>query len=97
MNRTQKPERCGADRGSDSDRLPGRIKARVETNCALSEENQQLRYEAGRKRCKRRWIEPTQAWLSRLRRLLIRHQHLFPTYRAFLYLVCLWIMLRHCS
>ncbi len=57
------------------------------------------RYEDGRKlrRYKRRWIiERTNAWLGQFRRLLVRHEHLLETYRAFFYLACLWITLRRC-
>jgi transposase len=60
------------------------------------ENNQQRRYEDGRKlrRYKRRWIvERTNSWLGRL---LVRHEHLLSTYRAFFYLACFWITLRHC-
>jgi hypothetical protein len=28
--------------------------------------------------------------------LLVRHEHLLSTYRAFFYLACFWITLRHC-
>jgi transposase len=44
------------------------------------------RYEDGRKlrRYKRRWIvERTNAWLGQFRRLLVHHEHLLLTYRAF--------------
>jgi transposase len=34
-------------------------------------------------------IEPTNAWFGQFRRLLVRHEHLFSTYRAFFYLACL--------
>jgi hypothetical protein len=26
----------------------------------------------------------------------VRHEHLLSTYRAFFYLACFWITLRHC-
>jgi hypothetical protein len=61
--------------------------------------NRGRRYEDGRKlrRYKRRWImERTHAWLGQFRRLLVRHEHLLSTYRAFFYLACFWITLRHC-
>ena len=38
----------------------------------------------------------TNAWLGQFRRLLVRHEHLLSTYRAFFYLACFWITLRHC-
>jgi transposase len=41
-------------------------------------------------------IERTNAWLGQFRRLLVRHEHLLSTYRAFFYLACLWITLRKC-
>ena len=45
----------------------------------------------------RRWIvERTNSWLGQFRRLLVRHEHLLSTYRAFFYLACFWITLRHC-
>jgi hypothetical protein len=28
--------------------------------------------------------------------LLVRHEHLLSTYRAFFYIACFWITLRHC-
>jgi transposase len=55
-----------------------------------------MKCEDGRelRRYKRRWtVERTNAWLGQVRRLLVRHKHLFATYRAFLYLACLWITL----
>jgi transposase len=48
--------------------------------------NHGRRYEYGRKlrRYKRRWIvERSNAWLGQFRRLLVRHDHLFSTCRAF--------------
>jgi transposase len=53
----------------------------------------------GRKlrRYKRRWIvEGTNSWLGQIRRLLVRHEHRLSTYRAFFYLACFWITLKHC-
>lgn len=32
----------------------------------------------------------------RLRRLLVRYEHLLSTYRAFFYLACLWIAVKLC-
>ncbi len=52
-----------------------------------------------RQRLKKRGIElmeRTNAWLGQFRRLLVRHEHLLSTYRAFFYLACFWITLRHC-
>ena len=34
--------------------------------------------------------------LGQLRRLLVRHEHLLATYRAFSYVARFWITLRHC-
>src|SRR3989442_8904 len=56
-----------------------------------------LRAKPQLRRYKRRWIvERTNAWLGQFRRLLVRHEHLLSTYRAFFYLACFWITLRHC-
>ena len=41
-------------------------------------------------------VERTKAWLGPFRRLLVRHEYLLSTYRAFLYLACFWITLRRC-
>ena len=38
----------------------------------------------------------TNAWLGQFRRLLVRHEYLLYTYRAFFYLACLWVTLRRC-
>jgi transposase len=96
----QKPERVIADRGYDSDPLRQRLKKRgIELIAPYRKNNQGRRYEDGRKlrRYKRRWIvERTNAWLGQFRRLLVRHEHLLSTYRAFFYLACFWITLRHC-
>ena len=96
----QKPKRVIADRGFDSDPLRQRWKRRgIELIAPYRRNNKERRYEDGRKlrRYKRRWkIERTNAWLGQFRRLLVRHEHLFTTYRAFFYLACLWITLRKC-
>ena len=96
----QKPPRVIADRGYDSDPLRQRLKKRgIELIAPYRKNNQGRRYEDGRKlrRYKRRWIvERTNAWLGQFRRLLVRHEHLLSTYRAFFYLACFWITLRHC-
>ena len=96
----QKPERVIADRGYDSDPLRQRLRRRgIELIVPYRENNQHRRYEDGRKlrRYKRRWIvERTNAWLGQFRRLLVRHEYLLPTYRAFFYLACFWITLRRC-
>jgi transposase len=94
----QKPERVIADRAYDSDPLRERLrKRRIDLIVPYRNNNRQRRYEDGRKlrRYKRRWIvERTNAWLGQFRRLLVRHEHLLSTYRAFFYLACLWITLR---
>ena len=96
----QKPKRVIADRAYDSDPLRERLKKRgIELIAPYRKNNKQRRYEDGRKlrRYKRRWIiERTNAWFGQFRRLLVRHEHLLATYRAFFYLACLWITLRRC-
>src|SRR5579883_2085869 len=96
----QKPERVIADRGYDSDPLRQRLRRRgIELIVPYRQNNHHRRYEDGRKlrRYKRRWIvERTNAWLGQFRRLLVRHEHLLCTYRAFFYLACFWITLRRC-
>jgi transposase len=96
----QKPERVIADTAYDSDPLRQRLQKRgIELIAPYRENNQHRRYEDGRKlrRYKRRWIvERTNSWLGQFRRLLVRHEHLLSTYRAFFYLACFWITLRHC-
>jgi len=96
----QKPERVIADRGYDSDPLRERFGRRgIELIVPYRENNKERRYEDGRKlrRYKRRWIvERTNSWLGQFRRLLVRHEHLLSTYRAFFYLACFWITLRRC-
>jgi transposase len=96
----QKPERVIADRGYDSDPLREQFKKRgIELIVPYRANNKERRHEDGRKlrRYLRRWIvERTNAWLGQFRRLLVRHEHLLATYRAFFYLACFWITLRHC-
>ena len=96
----QKPERVIADRGYDSDPLRQRLRRRgIELIVPYRENNQHRRYQDGRKlrRYKRRWIvERTHAWLGQFRRLLVRHEYLLSTYRAFFYIACFWITLRRC-
>jgi transposase len=96
----QKPERVIADTAYDSDPLRQRLQKRgIALIVPYRENNQQRRYEDGRKlrRYKRRWIvERTNSWLGQFRRLLVRHEHLLSTYRAFFYLACFCITLRHC-
>jgi transposase len=96
----QKPKRVIADRAYDSDPLRERLKKRgIDLIVPYRKNSKKRRYEDGRKlrRYKRRWIiERTNAWLGQFRRLLVRHEHLLSTYRAFFYLACLWITLRRC-
>src|ERR1700686_4334346 len=96
----QKPKRIIADRAYDSDPLRERpAKRGIDPSCPIARTASNRRYEDGRKlrRYKRRWIiERTNAWLGQFRRLLVRHEHLLATYRAFFYLACLWITLRRC-
>jgi transposase len=96
----QKPKRVIADRAYDSDPLRERLAKRgIDLIVPYRNNNKLRKYEDGRKlrRYKRRWIvERTNAWLGQFRRLLVRHEHLLSTYRAFFYLACLWITLRRC-
>ena len=96
----QKPKRVIADRAYDSDPLRERLKKRgIDLIVPYRDNNKKRKHEDGRKlrRYKRRWIvERTNAWLGQFRRLLVRHEHLLLTYRAFFYLACLWITLRRC-
>jgi len=96
----QKPERVIADRGYDSDPLRQRLRRRgIDLIVPYRQNNHHRHYEDGRKlrRYKRRWIvERPHAWLGQFRRLLVRHEHLLCTYRAFFYLACFWITLRRC-
>jgi transposase len=96
----QKPKRVIADRGYDSDPLRQRWKRRgIELIAPYRSNNKERKYEDGRKlrRNKRRWkIARTNDWLGQFRRLLVRHEHLLVTYRAFFYLACLWFALRKC-
>ena len=96
----QKPKRVIADRAYDSDPLRERLAKRgIDLIVPYRQNNKKRKHEDGRKlrRYKRRWIiERTNAWLGQFRRLLVRHEHLLSTYRAFFYLACLWITLRRC-
>jgi transposase len=89
-----------ADTAYDSDPLRLRLKKRgIELIAPYRRNKRQTPYHDGRKfrRYQRRWIvERTNAWLGQFRRLLVRHEHLLETYRAFFYIGCLWITLRHC-
>lgn len=56
------------------------------------------RYQDGRKlrRYRRRWIvERTNAWLLNFRRLVVRYERKLELYRAFVYIACALIALRH--
>lgn len=94
----QKPERVIADTAYDSDPLRQRLRQRgIELIVPYRENRTQRKYEDGRKlrRYKRRWIvERTNSWLGQFRRLLVRHEFLLSTYRAFFHIACLWITLR---
>ncbi len=89
-----------ADRAYDSDPLRRRLRQRgIELIAPYRSNNREKPYEDGRKlrRYRRRWkIERTFAWLGQFRRLLVRHEHLLATYRAFFYIACFWIILRKC-
>jgi len=94
----QKPPRVIADTAYDSDPLRQRLRKRgIDLIAPYRANRKQRRYEDGRKlrRYKRRWIvERTNSWLGQFRRLLVRHEFLLSTYRAFFYIACLWITLR---
>jgi transposase len=94
----QNPERLIGDTAYDSDPLRERLKRRKVDLIAPYRGNRKKRpYEDGRKmrRYKRRWIvERTHSWLGQFRRLLVRHEFLLSTYRAFFYVACFWIILR---
>jgi transposase len=94
----QNPERVIADTAYDSDPLRERLRQRgIELISPYRDNRMQRKYEDGRKlrRYKRRWIvERTNSWLGQFRRLLVRHEFLLSTYRAFFYIACLWITLR---
>ena len=86
------------DTAYDSDPLRERLRRRgIDLIAPYRKNRDQRRYEDGRKmrRYKRRWIvERTNAWLGQFRRLLIRHEHLVCTYRAFFYIACMLITIR---
>ncbi len=94
----QKPQRVIADTAYDSDPLRERLQKRgMELIAPYRENRRRRKYEDGRKlrRYKRRWIvERTNSWLGQFRRLLVRHESLLSTYRAFFYIACLRITLR---
>lgn len=87
-----------ADRLYDSGPLRQRLRRRgIELIVPYRENNQHRRYEDGRKprRYQPRWIvERTNAWPGQFRRLLVRHEYLLCTYRAFFCVACFWITLR---
>jgi transposase len=89
-----------ADRAYDSDPLRERLKKRGIDLIVPYRKNSKLRRYEDRTETpaiQARWIiERTNAWLGQFRRLLVRHEHLLSTYRAFFYLACLWITLRRC-
>jgi transposase len=71
----------------------------IELIAPYRKNNKVRRYEDGRKlrRHRRRWIiERINAWQGQFRPLLIRHEYLLTTYRAFFDLTCRWITLRKC-
>ena len=86
----QKPRRVIADRGYDSHPLRERMRKRgIDLIVPYRENNRTRRYDDRRKlrRHRRRWIvEQTHAWFGQFRRLLVRHEHLLSTYRAFVYI-----------
>jgi transposase len=96
----QKLKRVIGDTAYDSDPLRERLRKRgIELIAPYRDNREKRRYEDRRKlrRYQRRWIvERTNSWLGQFRRLLVRHEFLLSTYRAFFYVACLWITLRRC-
>jgi transposase len=92
------PRRIVADKGYDSDPLRDRLKRRgIELIAPYRKSNRRWKHYDGRKmrRYKRRWkVERTFAWLQNFRRLIVRHERLITTYRAFFHVACLIIALR---
>lgn len=94
----KKPERIIADRGYDSRKLWQRMKRRGIDLVAPHLRTRKRRYQDGRKlrRYRRRWIvERTNAWLLNFRRLVVRYERKLELYRAFVYIACALIALRH--
>ncbi len=96
----QKPERVIADRGYDSDPLRQRLRRRgIDLIVPYRQNNRHRRYEDGAS-CDGTSAADRgadQRLAGQFRRLLVRHEHLLCTYRAFFYLACFWITLRRCS
>lgn len=94
----QKPERVIADRGYDSDPLRRRLAARgIELIVPHRSNRVRPPTQDGRplRRYQRRWkIERLFAWLGNYRRLIVRHERLLVTYRAFFHVACALIVLR---
>jgi len=92
------PRRIIADKGYDSDPLRARLKKRgIELMAPYCKNNRRRKHYDGRKmrRYKRRWkVERTFAWLQNFPRLIVRHERLITTYRAFSHSACLLIVLR---
>ena len=89
-----------ADARHDSAPLRERLRKRViEMIVLCRKDNQRRCYEGRRKtapsRVRRRILERNNVWPDQFRRLLVRHEHLLSVYRAFFYLDCFWVTLRH--
>jgi len=87
------PWRIISDKGYDSDPLRDRLKKRgIELMAPYRKSNRRWRQYDGRKMQwygRRRKVERTFAWLQNFRRLIVRHERLITTYRAFFHVACL--------
>jgi len=92
------PRRILAEKGYEGDPLPARLKKRrIDLIAPYRKNNKRRAYHDGRtmRRYKRRWkVERTFAWLQHVRRLIVRHERLITTYRAFFHLARPLIALR---
>ena len=94
-----RPEHLTADRGYASRAFRAYLRGRgiAHTIPPIRRKGKRRRgrpIQADPTRCKKRWsIERTNAWLQNSRRLLVRHERLLVTYRAFVVLACAMIAL----
>jgi transposase len=94
------PDRLIADRGYDSYPFRRWLAARGIELIAPHLSNRRRKHQDGRplRRYKRRWkIERTMAWLLSYRRVVIRWDRDITSYRAFLHIACVLIVLRGLS
>jgi len=94
-----RPKRLTADRGYDSRAFRAYLRGRGIAH-AIPPIRRRGKRRAGRplhadpERYKKRWIvERSNAWLQNYRRVLVRHERLLVTYRAFVLLACMMITL----